>query len=246
MKVTEAEWLACADPKPMLGHLRRMVRGGFGAEPVPPSDRKFELWVEACRGVVDAAMSANTKQWDPRRPTDYSTTCWAEGLGWTRECPLPLRAALLREIFGNPFRPVVLQRDWYKSVEKHALIMSAAKFYGWSNRDIDEQLVKEPILTWNDGCVPKLARAVFDGRRFDDLPILADALEESGCQDRQILDHCRGVERCDCPCGLGKVTLRYAEEHRLCCLRCGGTGRVPPGCGHVRGCWVLDLILSQD
>jgi hypothetical protein len=47
------------------------------------------------------------------------------------------------------------------------------------------------VLAWNDGCVEKLARSIYDGRRFDDMPILADALEEAGCGDLDILGHCR-------------------------------------------------------
>jgi hypothetical protein len=47
-------------------------------------------------------------------------------------------------------------------------------------------------LAWNDGTVAKLAAAIYDGRRFADLPILADALEDTGCSDAAILAHCRG------------------------------------------------------
>jgi hypothetical protein len=46
-------------------------------------------------------------------------------------------------------------------------------------------------LTWNDGTVAKLAAAIYDGRRFSDLPILADALEDAGCADAAMLAHCR-------------------------------------------------------
>src|SRR5205807_298981 len=46
-------------------------------------------------------------------------------------------------------------------------------------------------LTYNDGTVVKLARSIYDERAFDRLPILADALEEAGCQDGEILGHCR-------------------------------------------------------
>jgi hypothetical protein len=45
---------------------------------------------------------------------------------------------------------------------------------------------------------------------FADMPILADALEEAGCTDAAILDHCR-----------------------------------QPG-EHVRGCWVVDLLLGKS
>jgi hypothetical protein len=46
-------------------------------------------------------------------------------------------------------------------------------------------------LTWNGGTVPKLAQAIYDERRFADLPVLADALEEAGYTSADILDHCR-------------------------------------------------------
>jgi hypothetical protein len=32
-------------------------------------------------------------------------------------------------------------------------------------------------------------------RRWSDLPVLADALEEAGCAERLILDHCRAGKR---------------------------------------------------
>jgi hypothetical protein len=58
--------------------------------------------------------------------------------------------------------------------------------------------------------VKKLAAAIYDDTAFDRLPILADALEEAGCHDAEILAHCRG-----------------------------------PG-PHVRGCWVIDLLIGKE
>jgi hypothetical protein len=46
-------------------------------------------------------------------------------------------------------------------------------------------------LRWNDGTVVRLARAIDQSGRFEELPILADALEDAGCTDTVILDHCR-------------------------------------------------------
>ena len=48
-------------------------------------------------------------------------------------------------------------------------------------------------LCWNDGTVPRLAEAVYGNRAFDHLPILADALEEAGCANTDVLAHLRGV-----------------------------------------------------
>ena len=51
----------------------------------------------------------------------------------------------------------------------------------------------DPIwLAWNDGTVRHLAEAIYDGRDWEQMPILADALEDAGCQDERILGHCRG------------------------------------------------------
>ena len=47
-------------------------------------------------------------------------------------------------------------------------------------------------LKWGHGTVPKLARSIYEERRFSDLPVLADALEEAGCTHEDILGHLRG------------------------------------------------------
>jgi hypothetical protein len=46
-------------------------------------------------------------------------------------------------------------------------------------------------LTWDGGTVRKLAHAIREDRRFGDLPVLADALEEAGCTNPEVLAHCR-------------------------------------------------------
>lgn len=65
---------------------------------------------------------------------------------------------LLRELCGNPFRPVRLESEW---------------------------------LSWRDRTPVKVARSIYEERRFRDLPVLADALEEAGCQQEELLRHCR-------------------------------------------------------
>ena len=83
------------------------------------------------------------------------------------------QADLLRDIFGNPFRPVTFDPAWRTST---ALA---------------------------------LAKQMYDSRDFGAMPILADALQDAGCDHEDILTHCRG----DGP--------------------------------HVRGCWVVDLVLGK-
>jgi hypothetical protein len=73
---------------------------------------------------------------------------------------------LLREIFGNPFAPL--------------------------------PAVGPPLLTWSDGLVTKLAQAAYEDRHLPGgtldtsrLAVLADALEDAGCADANLLGHLR-------------------------------------------------------
>jgi hypothetical protein len=46
-------------------------------------------------------------------------------------------------------------------------------------------------LSWHDGLLVSMSRQMYDSRDFSDMPILADALEEAGCSNQDILAHCR-------------------------------------------------------
>jgi cell wall assembly regulator SMI1 len=72
-----------------------------------------------------------------------------------RAAELAAQAALLRDLFGNPFRP------------------------------------PSPDPRWLTRAVVDLARAIAEEQRYDDLLVLADALEEAGCDDPALLAHCR-------------------------------------------------------
>jgi hypothetical protein len=47
------------------------------------------------------------------------------------------------------------------------------------------------VLTWNDGTVRRIAEGIYEEKAFDRLPILADALLDAGCNDEQLIQHCR-------------------------------------------------------
>jgi len=63
--------------------------------------------------------------------------------------------------------------------------------------DLIRDVVQHPELAatvapeWKTETVVSLARGIYDQRAFDRMPILADALEEAGCDDPTILRHCR-------------------------------------------------------
>ena len=56
--------------------------------------------------------------------------------------------------------------------------------------------------------VVKIAHTVYEEHRFGDMPILADALEDAGCTDSELLAHCRAP----------------TEHARLLGARCGFLG----------------------
>jgi len=48
------------------------------------------------------------------------------------------------------------------------------------------------VAGWLNTNIVALAQAIYDERAFGRMPILADALEDAGCTDASILEHCRG------------------------------------------------------
>jgi len=57
----------------------------------------------------------------------------------------------------------------------------------------------QAVLAYDSCLALRLAQGIYEDRAFDRLPILADALEEAGCVDQNLLDHCR-TERHYCGC----------------------------------------------
>ena len=84
-------------------------------------------------------------------------------------------AQCVRDIFGNPFRPVAFAPAWHTST------------------------------------AVAITRGMYESRDFGAMPILADALQDAGCDNDDMLNHCRDANAT-----------------------------------HVRGCWVVDLVLGKE
>ncbi|MCE9568126.1 MAG: hypothetical protein K8U57_39490 [Planctomycetes bacterium] len=61
---------------------------------------------------------------------------------------------------------------------------------------------------WRTSTAVAIASGMYESRDFSAMPILADALQDAGCDDPDILAHCR-------------------DEKQV----------------HVRGCWLVALVL---
>jgi hypothetical protein len=53
--------------------------------------------------------------------------------------------------------------------------------------------VARSVLAWNDATVRRIAEGIYDERAFDRLPILADALLDAGCDNDDLIQHCRSA-----------------------------------------------------
>lgn len=124
-------------------------------------EHAYAVGSPAERGVVYAVMEVFYGVW--YSPANIGGAELGEGAARPREVERQAQASLLRDIFGNPFRPRVFDPCW----RTPAVLALAQAVY--DNRQ----------LPWGHLATDRLA-------------ILADALEENGCTDASLLEHLRG------------------------------------------------------
>jgi hypothetical protein len=176
--MTEAEWLTCTDPQKMLEFLRGKA-----------SDRKLQLLEVACyRRIRPLITEAHIREVMEAHCVAYATvqdkdTVWLA-------CQATLTAVCS---VGHALSFQGTSKDEFAAAYDAESAAQAALL-----RDIFGPLpfrlvsLNSAWHTWKDATIPKLAQAIYDDRAFDSLPVLADALEEAGCTDSEILSHCRG------------------------------------------------------
>jgi hypothetical protein len=94
-------------------------------------------------------------------------------------------------------------RDAYLEAEAHEAAEQTALIHDlFGPLPFREVHIAPSVLDWNEGCVVKLARAAYEERSLPDgtldntlLAVLADALEESGYADAELLAHLRSPGR---------------------------------------------------
>jgi hypothetical protein len=239
--MTEAEWLECGDPELMLAFLRGRA-----------SERKQRLFASACCRRIWHLMEDERS----RNAVEVAER-YAEGLvgvGKLRAAyELAYEAYMDDGIDGDSIEEVIARiavnltvvdiGEVATSATEAANAKAHVAVYGLGDSDVDTtkttqaaysaerfaeravlccylrcifgnpfQLISfDPsMLAWNGSAIRKMAQAIYDDRAFARLPLLADALEDAGCIDADVLSHCRTSG------------------------------------DHVRGCWVVDLLLGKS
>ena len=263
--MTEQEWLTSNDPQAMLRLAERTSNEGMIIA-IPRqasfrvSDRKLRLFACACvrqvwhlltdkrsRNAVETAerfADGLATDEELRIASDAaSDAAWATASDAARKT----QANLLRDI-GNPFR--------------HTQILAAIRCPSIQHQiDFGDDPLYKPICrqcggtarrSWLTPTVKGLAQAAYEERGEnghldpDRLLILADALEEAGCDCEEILRHLRskdgepsGCPRCEFT---GRLVVPELPRGWQYCPFCADKPNGP----HVRGCWVVDLLLGKE
>jgi hypothetical protein len=245
--MNESEWLACTDPTPMLEFLRTQRAA---------SERKLRLFaVACCRRVLDWLGEKSRHSIDAlERYLDGVSTAhelqlaavgayedWIEDFGNHH----PSNAAYCAVTFQNVTHHDValgVAAEIAEAVRCEASISKGISLQGWPPPHVADPAVRQACIEagdkamtaeraaqchllreifhgprravylrghWRTATILNLASAIYNDRRFEEFPILADALMDAGCHDAEILGHSR-----------------------------------QPG-PHVRGCWVVDLLLGK-
>jgi hypothetical protein len=238
--MTEAEWLATADPRPMLEFLSGRV-----------SDRK--LWLFACgccrrhphligdvrcRIAIDIGERYANGLATPDELLEASEEAYCRRSDLTNKA---VEAAAIAAAFAvidpsrrDPNMPptttasavrntsddlvhfveeVVLGQGDQEQLDfaRHKAVSAERAAHADLLRDIFGNPFRTVTISssWQTLKVVALAQTIYDERAFDRLPELADVLVPAGCDNQDILNHCRSEGP------------------------------------HVRGCWAVDLVLGK-
>jgi hypothetical protein len=216
--MTEEEWLACTDPRPMLEFLGDRV-----------SERKLRLFLCACCRDVQRHLDQLFYSRETRAALQ-TVERFADGRADAEELREARKAA---EKAASCDARKEARSDAASAVESAAALpltllkaQKGAEYAAWQDRNRRpeqagrlREVIGNPFrlaaidpawLFCNEGSVRKVAEAIYADRVFGEMPFLADALEDAGCTNPDILGHCR-----------------------------------QPG-PHIRGCWVLDLLVDAS
>jgi tetratricopeptide (TPR) repeat protein len=145
----------------------RLVEGGGGAAELAD-----------VRAAIERARTANAELTEPLEPIPNKLR-WASSL-----LDLATGEADLLDLPAEPGEPTPFPPGFVPE-----------------SADVVREVIGDPFrrgpgiapewLAWNGGVVLQLARTIYEELAFGLMPVLADALQEAGCTDEALLDHCR-------------------------------------------------------
>ncbi len=283
--MTEAEWLACRYPEPLVEFLRGpsviWMRGVLGRQiPIETfpeqrgSERQRRLLAVAlcrrywhlldeahCRKLADVGDNLSS-QFSPSRvpldscqkaielaelfadghvykerlqaaqdatdlfhyPANDYAACYVEGRGpydheliASGDAAYAVYYACQRDIDFSTVGAVIRQ---LRNAEDH-LLKARPEVPNMKESTVQANLIRDIfgnpfravifLPEWRTDTALALARQMYESRDFSAMPILADALQDAGCDSEEMLGHCRATSET-----------------------------------HVRGCWVVDLVLGKE
>ncbi len=208
--MTEDEWLACDDPQPMLAN----QRGKIG-------DRKLRLFAAACcrtiwhllhrrvkkqiaimENWVDGMASVEDVQ-NARERLLYNSHWCAKALKPSySSLEAPYHAWFAISSVASPEHLSVgdcCERvvDARLAEDEEQTPSSIRAELAELLRDVLGNPFRAPPditswASWREGLAVAMARQMYESRDFSDLPVLADVLEDAGCDEAQLLSHGRG------------------------------------------------------
>ncbi len=210
--MTEAEWLACENPEAKLVYGRD--RCGLTREAV---DRKFRLFTIACaREEWERAQSSGEyfhlgeRVEDDRREhyvhPEYGyekAILYAEDRAdgvpckVTRMCQILWILAMFFKGEDLAFAALGYDPDGLSQIPPEQITETILSYHVHPSRYIREVFGNpfRPITfspSWRTSTAVTLAKQMYESRDFGAMPILADALQDAGCDCADVLDHCRG------------------------------------------------------
>jgi hypothetical protein len=178
------------------------------------SDKRFRRAIEVAEKHADGAVADSTLL-KAFRAADKAFDRLAETPGLKATSPLRCAAAAVNWCAISTNGKVAELGCHAAFQARHATKKPHAEAYEQAYLLQDVLGGKKPAVKldpeWRTSTVVALARGIYAERAFDRMPILADALQDAGCENKRILSHCRNARQV-----------------------------------HVRGCWVVDLILGKE
>ena len=193
--MTESEWLTATDSRVMLEHVRGTV-----------SDRKLRLFASgSCRLTFSVNSTTSRTRLEKEKLGVQLAERIAEG-----EAP-PSDQLTYHFEFHTIFHDYGSSLEWacHGATSPDAWEAASevvkkldAEVWGSGQQNIGVQVARDifgnpfrPVAfspAWRTETAVALASAIYADRAFDRMPILADALEEAGCDSTDVLAHCRG------------------------------------------------------